>query len=81
MKVMFNGIIEEKQKGCHVCSGRTSHMQMMTHKSYYLPSGQQKTFRVGVAADVSDIDGEYLLSEEYKAADGKTRKVFELWQA
>ena len=81
MKLRFNGIIEETQRGCRPCHGRTMHSQMTTHKAYYLPSGRHMTFRVGVPAEVSDIDGEYLLSETYKAADGKTKKVFEVWRA
>lgn len=81
MKVVFKGVIEETQRGCHVCHGRTSHLQMTTHKAYYLPSGRHTTFRIGIPVDVSDIDGEYLLTEEYKAADGKKKKVFEVWRA
>lgn len=79
MKVRFNGVIEETQKGCHVCHGRTTHSQMTTHKAYYLPSGRRVTFRVGVPVEVSQADGEYLLTEDYKLPNGKRKKVFEVW--
>lgn len=81
MTVVFNGVIEETQKGCHVCSGRTTHMQMKQVKTYYLLSGRRITFRAGVPVEVSDSDGEYLLTEEYRTANGKKQKVFEVWQA
>lgn len=81
MKVRFNGIVEETQRGCRPCHGRTTHLQMKTHKSYYLPSGRHIAFRIGDPVEVSEEDGKYLLSETYKAADGKTKKVFDVWQA
>lgn len=81
MKLRFNGIVEETQRGCRPCHGRTTHLQMQTHKAYYLPSGRHVTARIGVPVDVSEADGQFLLSEEYKAADGKPKKVFEVWQA
>ena len=80
MRLRFNGIVEETQRGCRPCHGRTTHAQMRTHKSYYLPSGRHMTFRVGIPAEVSDEDAKYLLAETYKAADGKTKKVFEVWR-
>lgn len=80
MTVRFNGIIEETQRGCRPCHGRTTHSQMKTSKTYYLPSGRRMTFRIGIPADVSEEDGKYLLTETYKAADGKTKKVFEVWR-
>lgn len=81
MKVMFNGVIEETQKGCHVCHGRTTHNQMATHKSYWLPSGRRITFRMWMPVEVTEEDGQYLLTEEYKLPNGKKKKVFEVWQA
>lgn len=80
MKIRFNGIVEETQKGCRPCHGRTTHLQMKTTKAYYLPSGLHITFRVGLPVEVSDTDAEYLLSETYRAADGKTKKAFDVWQ-
>lgn len=81
MKLRFNGIVEETQRGCRPCHGRTAHLQMKTHKAYYLPSGRHMVFRIGIPVEVSEEDGQYLLSETYKAADGKTKKVFEVWRA
>lgn len=78
MKVRFLGIVEETQRGCRACHGRTAHLQMKTTKAYYLPSGQRMTFRVGVVSEVSDEDGEYLLAETYKGANGKTQKAFDI---
>lgn len=75
MKVKFNGVVEETRKGCKVCGGRSFNLQMVTHKTYYLPSGRQMTFRVGRVEEVSDADGEFLLSLNAK------QKVFDVWQA
>lgn len=81
MKVRFNGIVEETQRGCRPCHGKTTHAQMQTHKAYYLPSGRHVMFRVGIPVDVTDEDAAFLLSETYKAPNGRVRKVFEPWQA
>ena len=73
MRVKFNGVTEETRKGCKVCGGRTYKNRLVTHKTYYLPSGRVMTFRIGRSEEVSDTDGEFLLSLNDK------QKVFEVW--
>ena len=75
MKIRFNGVIETARKGCKVCGGRSFNQYMATSKEYYLPSGRKMTFRVGRPVEVSDSDGEFLLSLNDK------QKVFDVWQA
>lgn len=78
MKIQFNGIIEKRTKGCHVCGKRKSDSQFQTMKSYILPSGITKTFRVGHPEEVSDSDGAFLLSYKYLSPTGETKQVFEV---
>lgn len=75
MKIVFNGVVEEARKGCKVCGGRSFNLHMVTHKTYYLPSGIQKTFRIGRPEWVTDADGEFLLS-----LNTTKQKVFDVWQ-
>ena len=72
MKVVYNGVVESSQKGCSVCGGRKTRKTFQFTKEYILPSGIQKKFRVGLPTDVSDSDGEFLLS--YTTRQGE--KVF-----
>lgn len=77
MKVRFTGVIEKRSGGCK-CRGKTSGSSFVTSKHYILPSGVQKTFRVGVEEEVSDSDGEFLLSYSYTDPKGVTHNVFEV---
>lgn len=45
-------------------------------KSYILPSGITKLFRAGKVEEVSDKDGEFLLSYQYEQ-NGEVKKVFD----
>lgn len=81
MTVVFKGVLEESRKGCRVCGGRSFNLHLATTKTFYLPSGRRITFRVGIPVEVSDADGEFLLTEEYRDTKGKTQKAFEVWQA
>lgn len=65
MMVRFLGTVEKRMGGCPVCGRRRSGTAFVTHKTFFLPSGAEKTFRVGRAVEVSDTDGEFLLSFEY----------------
>lgn len=78
MKIKFNGIIEKRTKGCHVCGKSRSDSQFQASKSYYLPSGKYKTFRVGRIEEVSDQDGAFLLNYQYQTRTGEIKKVFEV---
>ena len=77
MKIKFNGIIEKRSKGCPVCGKRTTDSQFQNTKTYILPSGKTKTFRAGRIEEVTDEDGDFLLSYSYIAPNGETKKVFE----
>ncbi len=77
MKVMFNGVIERSRSGCK-CKGRTTENKFVTSKMYILPSGARKTFRVGTAVEVLDMDAEFLLSYTYTDPQGNVRKAFEV---
>ena len=63
MKVVFNGTLETKASGCVPCQRkRVTKQSMTTKKEYYLPSGIKKVFYLGRAEEVTDADGEFLLS-------------------
>lgn len=61
MRLKFNGMTEKRKKGCN-CSGSHSETVFTTSKSFILPSGRTKTFRVGKIEEVSKEDGDFLLS-------------------
>lgn len=76
MKVIFNGILEKRQSGggCN-CKKKGTGYGFVQTRMYILPSGQTKTFYVGKEEEVSDRDGNFLLS--YKVTDSNgTRSVF-----
>lgn len=75
MKVVFNGVMEKRSGGCN-CKGRSSEVGFVTSKSYHMPSGRQHTFFVGEPVEVSDTDGNFLLSYIFKDANGDMRAVF-----
>lgn len=78
MKIKFNGVLEKKTSGCGACGSRTVNgYAFVTTKSYILPSGINKTFKVGVIEDVADIDGQFLLGYIYDDENGDRRAIFE----
>lgn len=77
MKVVFNGVLETKTGGCVPCgTKRTSKHDLATSKFYILPSQTKKTFYVGRVEEVSDKDGEFLLSYTYTDKDGNLQHTF-----
>lgn len=80
MKIMFNGLLEKRRAGCPVCGGRkgTTEKEFVYMKSYILPSGVTKTFRKGKTEEVSDADGNFLLSYRYMDKEGNVHQVFEV---
>lgn len=76
MKVVFNGVLEHNKKGCSACGKARSESKFSTSKTYIMPSGAKKTFYMGKPEDVSDRDGQFLLSYIEHSPNG-TRKVFE----
>jgi len=74
MKIVFNGLLEKKSGGCN-CKRQGSEYGFVQRRMYILPSGQTKTFYKDKVEEVSDGDGEFLLSCNSVDANG-TRKVF-----
>lgn len=76
MKIVFNGLKEVLRSGCGACGKRrVSGHSFVTVKTYIMPSGMTKTFRVGEPQEVSDRDGAFLLSYQTEDENG-TRSVF-----
>lgn len=64
MIVVFKGVREARKSGCPVCGARKSYsVPLQTVREYDLPfSHTRKTFRIGIEEEVSEADGEWLLS-------------------
>lgn len=63
MQIKFNGYIEVRESGCGICgTKRKSEKSLTTHKMFILPSGKTITFYIGKAEEVSESDGQFLLS-------------------
>lgn len=77
MKIVFNGVFEKIKKGGCNCKkvGNTGY-GFATQKMYILPSGQTKTFIVGVPEEVSPSDGRFLLSYKGVDVNGSYREIF-----
>ena len=75
MKIVFNGILEKRTRGCNCKGGSKSEYGFVSSKMYILPSGNTKTFYRGKVETVSDKDGEFLLSYRFQDANGY-REVF-----
>lgn len=77
MKIVFNGLLEKKPSGGCNCKKSGSDYGFVNTRMYILPSGQTKTFYVGKVEEVSDKDGQFLLSYN-RAPDlnGHSRDVF-----
>lgn len=78
MIVKFNGIMQRKTGGgCSRCGQKSSSKyKMMTSKMFVLPSGRTLTFFTGRETEVSDKDGQFLMSYTYTDKDGQTQNVF-----
>ena len=75
MKVVFNGSLEKRTKGCN-CKGKTAEYGFVKSKLYILPSGRTQQFYLGKTAEVSEEDGKFLLSYVYTDVNGDSRAVF-----
>lgn len=76
MKVVFNGTIEKRSGGGCRCKGKVTSSSFVRSKMYILPSGRTENFTAGQPKEVSERDGQFLLSYVYKDANGDTRAVF-----
>lgn len=76
MKIKFNGLIEKKSGGCN-CRKSGSDYGFVSSRMYILPSGATKTFFVGKVENVSEKDGQFLLSYNHAPdLNGHSRDVF-----
>lgn len=78
MKIKFNGIYQRVNKGCPVCGRRSSESNYAYIKTYILPSGITKTFRMGKTEEVSESDGNFLLSYQSMDKEGNVHPAFEV---
>lgn len=62
MIVKFLGVKEKRTTGCPVCGNRSSDTVFRMSKSYILPSGATKLFRMGQEYDLNERDAQFLLS-------------------
>ena len=76
MKVVFNGTVEKRTSGGCNCKGRITSSSFVRAKMYILPSGKTENFIVGQPKEVSERDGEFLLSYIYKDINGDLRAIF-----
>lgn len=77
MKVRFNGMFVRKSKGCG-CGGRsaTGSKAFVAHKTFILPSGKSISFSLEQEYEVSDLDGNFLLSYTQIDKDGLVQNAF-----
>lgn len=76
MKVVFNGTVEKRTSGGCNCKGKTTSSSFVRSKIYILPSGKTQSFIAGKPVEVSEQDGEFLLSYIYKDANDDVRAIF-----
>lgn len=77
MKIRFNGMFQITKKGCIPCGHRvTSGKTFLTSKSFILPSGMTQYFHIGEEYEVSDVDGNFLLSYSQTDKDGIRQDAF-----
>lgn len=77
MTIEFKGMLTLKSKGCAKCGTKQkSEYGFVDSRRFILPSGIQRTFHVGRKEEVTERDGEFLLSYNYEDANGLTRPVF-----
>ena len=77
MKVRFNGLYQNVKTGCAPCGHRVQGKRtFLVSKSFILPSGQTKSFHIGEEYEVSDLDGNFLLSYSQVDKDGIRQDAF-----
>lgn len=74
MKIKFNGLLEKRSGGCN-CKRQSNGYGFVNSRMFILPSGISKVFYTGRVEEVSERDGNFLLS--YNSSEAKdARKVF-----
>lgn len=77
MKIRFNGMITKVTHGCAPCGHKVKGSSVfVTRKNFILPSGADRTFRIGEEYEVNDLDGNFLLSYSQVDKDGVRQDSF-----
>lgn len=77
MKVRFNGMYQNRKKGCVPCGHKVvGERVFLTSRSFILPSGITRSFHIGEEYSVSDLDGNFLLSYSQVDKDGLRQDSF-----
>lgn len=77
MLVRFNGMYQNVKKGCVPCGHKVvGNRTFVMSRSFILPSGITKSFHIGEEYEVSDLDGNFLLSYSQVDKDGLRQDSF-----
>ena len=77
MKIRFNGMYQNVKKGCAPCGHRVvGHRTFLMSRSFILPSGNIQSFHIGEEYEVSELDGNFLLSYSQTDKDGVRQDTF-----
>lgn len=77
MKVRFNGMFRDIKTGCAPCGHRVQGKRaFMTNRTFILPSGLTMAFRLGEVYEVSELDGNFLLTYSQVDKDGLRQDSF-----
>lgn len=77
MKVRFNGMYQNVKKGCVPCGHRViGKRTFIISRTFILPSGIEKSFHIGQEYEVSEVDGNFLLSYSQIDSDGLRQSSF-----
>lgn len=77
MKVRFNGLYQSRKKGCAPCGHKVvGERVFLTSRGFILPSGITRSFHIGEEYDVSELDGNFLLSYSQVDKDGIRQDAF-----
>lgn len=77
MKIRFNGMYQKVKKGCTPCGHKAvGRRTFLMSRSFILPSGAVRSFHVGEEYEVSDLDGNFLLSYSQTDKDGIKQDIF-----
>lgn len=77
MLVRFNGMYQNVKSGCVPCGHKVvGKRTFMISRTFILPSGITKSFHIGEEYEVSDLDGNFLLSYSQVDKDGLRQDSF-----
>lgn len=77
MKVKFNGMFRNIKTGCAPCGQKVHGKRaFLTNRTFILPSGMTMSFHLGEVYEVSDLDGNFLLTYSQEDKDGLRQDSF-----